>query len=457
MLRSRTKEHIVLTLTGNWLLQTGPALGRRSFLSLGGLLPLGLSLDVLLQARRAQAAEARRDTAVILLFMAGGPSHIDMYDPKPSQPEEVRGPFRFQSTNVPGFAVCELMPCHSQVADRLSLIRSLTHDLAVHDDATHWVQTGYPLLNARQRGQQNPSQGSVVARLRGANQPDMPPYVCIPEDYRRHAGFYEHAAYLGARYNALDAGGDPSLGNFRAPDFAPPDGMSNQRISSRRELLAALQRGFGGEARYAELEDVQREAFELTCGSRARRAFALDEEPERVRDRYGRHAYGQGALLARRLIEAGVTFVTLNLYEKDVDWWDDHYTIEKNLRARLPRYDQALCALVSDLAERGLSERVLVAAFGEFGRAPRIDANAGRGHWPKAMHAVLSGGGLRGGQIVGATTRDGGEPAERPLAIGDLLATIYRVLGIDPRQTLPDRQGRPIALLPAGAPIHELL
>jgi uncharacterized protein (DUF1501 family) len=202
---------------------------------------------------------------------------------------------------------------------------------------------------------------------------------------------------------------------------------------------------------------VQRQAVQLTLGSRARQAFDLAQEPETVRDRYGRHAYGQSALLARRLIEAGVRFVVINLYEKDVDWWDDHYTIEKNLRLRLPRYDQALATLIEDLTERGRLNDVLVAAFGEFGRAPRIDKNAGRGHWPGAMSVLLSGGGIRGGQVVGATQADGSEPKDRPLRPGDLLATIYRSIGIDHRRTLIDRQNRPIPLLPEGEPIRELL
>jgi uncharacterized protein (DUF1501 family) len=235
--------------------------------------------------------------------------------------------------------------------------------------------------------------------------------------------------------------------------------MTIPRLEDRRQLLASLDK-LAQQAEHAasfrELDDAQREALTLTTGSRARAAFDLAAESDVTRERYGRHAYGQSALLARRLVEAGVTFVTINLYEKDVDWWDDHYTLEKNLRVRLPRYDQALTTLIEDLSERGLLDRVLVGAFGEFGRAPRIDANAGRGHWPAAMSALLCGGGIRGGQVIGSTTADGGEPKDRPLVPGDLLASIYRALGIDHRLTLPDRQGRPIPLLPDGTPIREL-
>jgi len=449
----------MLTLR-NQLPGVNQPLNRRGFLSVGSLVPLGCSLPALLQARDAQAASERRNTAVILFFMAGGPSHIDLYDRKPMQPEEVRGPFGSIPTSLPGLDVCDLMPRHAEAASRMSVVRSLTHDLSVHDDATHWLQTGYPLLNARQRGQQHPSQGSIVSQLRGANGPGMPAYVCIPEDYRRHMGFYEGPAFLSSRHAALDAGGDPSLGNYRAPDFVLPPDVSLGRVENRRDLLDGLDRlhrQAASETQFQELTDVQQRAFDLVCGSQAREAFDLSREPEALRDRYGRHAYGQSALLARRLIEAGVTFVTINLYEKDVDWWDDHYTIEKNLRKRLPAYDQALCTLIEDLADRGMTDTVLVGAFGEFGRSPRIDSNAGRGHWPRAMHAVLSGGGLRPGQIVGSTTSNGGEPLERPLAPADLLATIYHALGVDPGGMLRDRQNRPIPALPGGEPIRELI
>jgi hypothetical protein len=378
---------------------------------------------------------------------------------KPEMVAEIRGPFRPIDTRVPGMAVCELMPRHVEIADRLAVIRSTTHNLSVHDDATHWVQTGYPLLNARQRGQTHPSQGSVVARVRGAGQIGVPPYVCIPEDYRTHAGFYEGSAYLGARYLGLNAGGDPSLGNYLPPEFALPAEVTLPRLDDRQNLMQALDRlARQGDAiaAYRDVDEVQQQAVELTRGSQVRRAFDLSREAESVRADYGMHAYGQGALLARRLVEAGATFVVINLYEKDVDWWDDHYTIEKNLRKRLPVYDQAVAALVSDLAGRGILDRVLVGAFGEFGRAPRIDSNAGRGHWPAAMSAVLAGGGIRGGQIIGSTTSDGARPHERPLVPGDLLASIYHALGIDHAGTLLDRSQRPIPLLPEGEPIREL-
>lgn len=397
--------------------------------------------------------------SAVLFFLAGGPSHIDTFDMKPDQSEEIRGPFQPCETTLPGLLLPDLMPLHHPIADKLAIIRSITHNLSVHDDATHWVQTGYPLLNARQRGQQNPAQGAVVSKLQGPRQAGMPAYVCVPEDYRTHMGFYLGASFLKGRHLALNAGGDPSLGNYRPPEFALPKEVSLPRLDDRRNLLRSLDRLAAendANAPFRDLDDSLAQAVELATGSQIRTAFDVSQEPAKLRETYGIHAYGQGALLARRLIERGSSLVVINLYEKDVDWWDDHSTIEKNLRARLPRYDQAFTALLNDLSDRGLLENTLVASFGEFGRGPRIDKLAGRGHWPAAMSAVLAGGGVRVGQIIGSTTADGGQPKDRPLSPGDLLASIYRVLGIDPHASVPDNQGRPIPILSAGEPIREL-
>ena len=423
---------------------------RRGALQIGTLGLGGLTLPGLWQ-RQAQAGTTAKNTSVILFWMAGGPSHIDTYDMKPKAPEIVRGPFKAVDTNLAGFQVCELLPRHAAVADRVSIVRSITHDLSVHDDAQHWLQTGYPLLNARQRGQQFPTQGSAVAKFRGPNHPDMPAYVCIPEDYQSHLGFYQTASFLGPQYNALNAGGDPTVGNYRLPEFNLPQSVSLERLNGRRELLRHVD-----PTADTTLDVLQQKAFDLLTGSRVRQALDFQQEPPSLREQYGRHAYGQSALMARRLVEAGATFVTINLYEKDVDWWDDHYTIEKNLRKRLPPYDQALGTLLLDLEDRGLAETTLVIATGEFGRSPKIDGGAGRGHWPRAMSVLLSGGGVKPGVLVGATTPDGGEPADHALRPGDLLATIYDKLGIDPETMVHDRQNRPMPLVPEGRPIEEL-
>ncbi len=297
-----------------------------------------------LAANSTAFGAARQEGAAILFFMAGGPSHIDMYDMKPDAGPEIRGPFRPIATRVEGMQVCELLPRHVEISDRLAVIRSITHGLSVHDDATHWVQTGYPLLNAAAPGKLIHRKGRSSRRSAGRIQPGMPPYICIPEDYRSHMGFYEGAAYLGVRYVALNGGGDPSLGNYRPPEFNLPAEVTLPRLEDRQNLLHSLDRLARQQeaiAAYHDMGEVQRQAVELTVGSQVRQAFDLSRETEEMRQAYGMHAYGQGALLARRLVEAGATFVVINLYEKDIDWWDDHYTIEKNLRKRLPPYDQA--------------------------------------------------------------------------------------------------------------------
>ena len=242
---------------------------RRSFLKIGSLGIAGLTLPHLLRLRRAQAAGVRSKTSVILFWLAGGPSHIDMVDMKPDAAAEVRGPFQPIDTNLPGLQVCELMPRHARIADKLAVIRSLHHNLSVHDDGSHWLQTGHPLLNARQRGQQNPSQGSVVACVRGPNQPGLPPYVCIPEDYRRHLGFYEAAAFLSSRYNAVNAGGNPSLGNYRPPDFVLPPEISLGRLEHRRELL----RAFDHTKQRIETSDAFRDLNSVAAHSECRWLF----------------------------------------------------------------------------------------------------------------------------------------------------------------------------------------
>ncbi len=416
---------------------------RRAFL---GLAPFGLTLPDILALRAAQPAAERRDTAVILYWMAGGPSHIDTYDMKPHAPVEVRGPFKPIATKTPGVSVCDLLPRQANLADKFSIVRSFRHTNADHFDASHWVQTGHHEVKVMGRGQPHPAQGAVVSRVRGANRPGMPAYVCIPDAYAPHLGFHQQAGYLGAHHGPISGGGDPAYrGKRREPEFKPHPAVGVERSAGRASLLTKLGRGL----------DAHQRAFDLINSEAVRRAFDISGEPSRLRESYGDHPWGRAALLARRLVEAGVTFVTINHYEADVDWWDDHYDIEKNLRRRLPLYDQALAGLIADLNVRGMDRDVLVVACGEFGRGPRIDKLAGRGHWPRAGSVLLSGGGVKGGRVIGATASDGGDVRERPVGPADLLATVYRSLGIDHASTIQDAQGRPIPLA-AGEPITEL-
>jgi hypothetical protein len=434
-------------------------ISRRGFLKIGSLGLAGLTLPAFLQA--SENRQRRGAKAVILYWMAGGPSHIDTYDMKPSAPEQVRGPFRPVTTRVPGMQFCELFTRQAPIADKLSIVRSLAHSNFDHFDAAYWVATGHHEPRIMGRGQPHPSQGSIVSMLRGANQQGMPPYVCIPEAWGSPRGFYQHAGYLGAAYNPLSSGGQALSERYHLnrPELTLRPEITMQRVGDRRQLQSSIQdvaRAMDSSAAAQSMDRYYQRAFELVTSPRVQAAFDLSRESAQVQDRYGRHAWGQAALLARRLVESGVTFVTINHFEAEIDWWDDHYNIETNLRRRLPIYDQALGTLIADLHERGLADDVLVAAFGEFGRGPTIDQLAGRGHWARAWHALLSGGGIQGGRIVGATTSNGGEPRDRPLGPGDLHATIYHALGIDPESMVNDRQNRPVRLVERGAPIREL-
>ena len=432
---------------------------RRSFLRIGSLGMAGLALPELLRARASQTSDKRRNTAVILYWMAGGPSHIDTYDMKPSAPEEVRGPFRSVPTKVNGLQLCELLPRHALMADKFSIIRSLHHTHSVHDDGAHWVQTGYPQFNARQVGQRHPCQGSIVSHLCGPNRRGMPAYVCIPQAYSSPLGFYQRSSFLGPDHEALSGGIIPYRGKTPASSFEPHVSLTLPQLDDRKALLEQMNnlKAVANRSNAFDSFDAHRRtAFDLVTSTKVQEAFDLKREPVTLQEKYGAHHWGRSALLARRLVEAGVTFVTINHYEADIDWWDDHTGIEKNLRKRLPPYDQALSALIGDLSDRGLEKDVLVVALGEFGRGPRIDAQGGRGHWTRAYSALLSGGGLKMGQVVGATTADGGEPKERPLGPGDLLATIYHILGLDGEQMIVNKENRPVKLVETGEKIAEL-
>jgi hypothetical protein len=447
----------MLTLLGPASRSLCDGITRRGFIRVGALGLAGLSLADVIRAKESQPA-AKKDTAVILWWMGGGPSHIDTYDPKPAAPAEVRGPFKSIPTAARGMRFTELLPLQAKVADKVAILRSMAHYDFNHSDAAHLVQTGYHEKNVQFRGQFFPAQGSVVAKLRGANASGVPPYVCIPDAYLARQGFFQLATYLGAEFDPVNSGSEPTF-RFTSPgpSFALPADITVERAEDRKELLRRLDSVTKrAEPRVDGLDAAHQKAFDLITSRAAKEAFDLAREPRKLQEKYGTNPWGRSALLARRLVEAGVTFVTVNHYQADVDWWDDHYTIEKNLKQRLPSFDRALAALIEDIHDRGLAERVLVVAMGEFGRGPKIDSLAGRGHWAKAMSVLLSGGGVQGGRIIGATTADGGEPATNRYVPGDMLATIYRVLGIDPVAMLPDKQNRPVRLVDVGEPIREL-
>jgi hypothetical protein len=431
--------------------QTCDGLSRRSFLKVGflGLAGLTLADHLRLQAQAQEAGQPTRDTAVILLWLGGGPSHIDMYDLKPDAPAEFRGEFRPIATNLPGVRVGEHLPLQARLMDKISVVRSVTHTNAGHGMGTHWMMTGYvPTIEINDN--LNPSCGSIVARVRGANAPRLPAYVCLPNPPPS-----ANAAYLGVAYNPFTPGNDPNSPGFQVRDLRLAPQVDLSRFRNRRELLRGLdnlRRDVDTQGAAEGYDRFYRDAFDIVTGERCRNAFDIHREPARVRDHYGRDSWGQSTLLARRLVEAGVTYVTVNM-----GGWDTHNNNFQSLRTRLlPRYDRAVAALIEDLHARGLDRRVLVVSYGEFGRTPRVNTTAGRDHWPGAMSVLFAGGGLRMGRVIGSTDARAEYPTSRAASPQDVLATVYQVLGINYRQEFHDAAQRPIAILNEGRPIAEL-
>jgi hypothetical protein len=423
---------------------------RRSFLRVGALSLIGLSLPDVLRKRAEAAAlgHKTKETAVIQIFLSGGPSHIDTYDLKPGAPKEFRGEFTPIATNVPGIDVCELFPGQAKVMDKLAIIRSLRHTSSDHNVGSHWVMTGFssgPQAQANER----PSVGSIVAKLRGPNRPGLPPYVAVP-----NSPPFSLSSYLGPGYNPFSLNGNP-MQNVKVRNLDPPSGMTLDRLGDRRYLLSKLDRINRKRDAAGALEGMDHftsEAYEMITGPHARKAFDLGREDPKTRDRYGLTQIGQSCLLARRLVEAGVTFVSI-----DEGNWDHHGQVFQNCRRQLPPLDTAIASLVSDLYDRGLSDRVLLVVWGEFGRTPRVNGASGRDHWPGSMSAVVAGGGLKMGQVIGATNSKAEYPTDRPLGPEDLIRTVYHVLGINASHEFRNEAGRPMPVLNQGHPIAELV
>jgi hypothetical protein len=425
---------------------------RRGFLRVGFLGIAGLSLadHLRLKARAAEQGKSKPDTAVILIWLGGGPSHIDMYDLKPDAPVEFRGEFREMNTNVSGIRISEHLPHESTIMDKMSIVRSVAHTNAGHGMGSHWMLTGYvPTVEINDN--HNPSCGSVVAKMRGANAPRLPSYVCLPNPPQS-----ANAAYLGVPYNPFYPGSDPSNSDFQVRNLRLTNNVDLERFRNRRELLAEidnLRRDVDTQGTAEGLDQFYRDAFEIVTSADTRRAFNIQAEDTKLRDRYGRDSWGQSALLARRLVEAGVTYVTVNM-----GGWDTHSNNFNSLKTSLlPRYDRALSALVEDIYDRGLDKKVLVMTYGEFGRTPRINKDSGRDHWPGAMSVVFAGGGLKMGQVIGSTDPKAEYPKTRACGPQDALATMYHVLGIDYRHEFYDAAQRPIPILNEGNPIEELI
>jgi hypothetical protein len=441
-------------------------LTRRDFLHAGSLSVLGLGLPAMQALAAAGASAPDRDINCILLFLVGGPSQLDTWDMKPDAPEEVRGPFRPIATKVPGVQVAEIFPRLATMMDKVSLVRSVYHNAAaVHDTGHQMMQTGRLFTG----GIDHPHYGSVLSKYRGSRH-DTPPYVLLPKPIGPTGGNLPHghsAGYLGKTYDPFILNADPNVKGFTVPDLLPPDYVTAVRESRRRSLRSAIDGAVGTfeSSADARLLDANFEgAFKLMSSPRAREAFAISSEPDALRDRYGRTRFGQSCLLARRLIERGVRFVTVNMFETVFNeiTWDIHGSapfspIECYKNEVGPNFDNAYTALLEDLARRGMLETTMVLAFGEFGRTPKINPAGGRDHHPACWTVLFAGGPIHGGRVVGASDEIGYAPKDRPITPAEIAATVYQGLGIDLAMDLPGPQNRPIRLVDHGVePIQEL-
>jgi hypothetical protein len=441
---------------------------RRHFLQIGVAGLASASLSTVLQARAEASAVAGsgKDTSVILLWLDGGFGHMDTYDLKPDSPAEYRGIWRPTKTNVPGMEITELFPLQAKVADKFSLIRSLHHDNGDHFTAAHYILTSRGGPNGSNTMGRNPSIGSIAAKMCGPRQPGSPAYVAVP--YASSVGLrpgYFGGNYLGAPFNPYETDGDPNAADFRPMNLQPLDALTVDRLDDRdglRKHLDQLHRNVDASGAIESMDRFQQQAFELVTSPAARKAFNIASEDAKLRDQYGRNTFGQSTLLARRLVEAGSTFVTVFS-----GGWDHHWDLKGGMERNLPMVDAAISSLLTDLSDRGRLDKTLVLLCGEFSRTPRMNdggnggpplskGTPGRDHWGNAISVLIAGGGVQGGRVVGSTDRLGEFPKDRPITPGDLHASIYKVLGVDPTVHFLDRSRRPTAAVDGGQVIEEL-
>lgn len=454
----------------------GPV-SRRHFLKVGALTLGGMGLQGVMpwKLRATEAGDSSPETAVILVWLPGGPPHMETYDLKPNAPSEYRGDFRPVRTVVPGIDVCEHLPLHTRYADRFNIIRSIRHNFADHGGGHKRFLTGRDPMSPVGFVNDFPMVGSMVFRVRGQRPGVVPNYIACTDPGRDGVDVFSFgSAYLGAQTHPFTVGGDPAEAGFAVRNLSLIQAQT--RLQDRLDLLGRLDTtpaSLDHTGTMTAIDTYRHRALDLLTTDVTRRAFDLGQETQAVRERYGVHRYGQRCLLARRLVEAGASFVTVVLenpsfpgqsFPADVTYnWDSHAVnchIFTDSRYRFPMYDRAVTALIDDLYARGLDRRVLLIVTGEFGRTPRItysEGRPGRDHWPSAMSVLVSGGGMRTGQIIGSTNARGEEPRDRPLTPNDLWATMFRHLGIDHTHTsFLDHSGRPMPILPYGAPIDEL-
>ncbi|MBN8629135.1 MAG: DUF1501 domain-containing protein [Planctomycetes bacterium] len=458
----------MLRISGRGATRTCDGLTRRDFLQVGTLGAVGLSLADVARAEAAAKAAGQKKPgndkrSCIMIFNLGAPSQIDTWDMKPDAPSEIRGPFKPISTSTPDIQISEIFPQMAKLADRYSLVRSCYHTAAaVHDTGHQMMQTGRLFTG----GINTPHAGCVTSYLMG-RRTDLPAHVIIPEPMGRTGGNLPHgqdAGFLGKAHDPFALMADPSKPNFKVPDLLPPADLGEARLDRRRRLRSVVDdtvKNFEATADAHLLDAGFESAFRLMTSTQAREAFDLTKESQATRDRYGMNRFGQSCLLARRLIEAGVRFVTVNTFITVFDeiTWDIHgskpFTSIEGMRDIVaPAYDQGYSALLEDLIQRGMLDDTLVCNLAEFGRTPRINPAGGRDHWPQCWTVKFAGGGVQGGRVVGRSDQVGGVPAERPVDPGEIVATIYRSLGFDLETHLPGPQGRPFALVDFGK--HEI-
>ncbi|RFC43578.1 MAG: Uncharacterized conserved protein, DUF1501 family [Verrucomicrobia bacterium] len=428
--------------------------------------PIGLSLPQFLAAKENGQVKGDDSKACILIFNLGGPSHLDLWDLKPEAPSEIRGPFQPIPSKVPGFQLSEILPLHAKITDKFSLIRSCHHDgAAVHDAGWQMMQTGRRFTG----GVQTPHAGAVASYLMGRKS-DLPPFVVLPQLMGRGGGNLPNGqagGFLGKAHDPFSLQADPSKPNFKVPDLLPPDQIGGARMDRRRkmrDLVEGTIKDFEASEDARLMDDNFQAAFRLMTSEQARSAFDLSKEHPALRERYGMNRVGQCMLLARRLVENGVRFVTVNTFHTVFNElsWDIHgskpfISVAQMKQEVAPMYDRAYTALIEDLDQRGLLDSVMVAGLAEFGRTPKVNPAGGRDHWPQCFTCSFAGGGVQGGRIIGKSDPIGGFPADRPVEPGDIVATIFKGLGFDHESHLPGPSGRPFPLVDFGRqPVHEL-
>lgn len=457
----------MLKVTGNGSITTCDGITRRDFLQIGLLGAVGLSLADLTSLRAAGAASGGGDKkSCIMIFNLGAPSQLDTFDMKPNAPREIRGPFKPMRTASDAFEISEMFPLHAKLADKFSLVRTCYHTAAaVHDTGHQMMQTGRLFTG----GINTPHAGCALEFLKGRRN-ELPANIILPETMGPTGGNMPHgqdAGFLGKAFDPFVLNADPSKPDFKVPDLLPPKEIGEARLARRRNLRQVVDqtvKDFEASPSADLMEANFSAAYRLMTSTKAREAFDLSTEPDKVRDRYGRTRFGQCCLLARRLVEAGVRFVTINTFITVFDeiTWDIHgskpFTSIQGMKDIVaPMYDQGYSALIEDLAQRGMLDDTMVCNLSEFGRTSKINPAGGRDHWPNCWTVYFAGGGIKGGRVVGKSDEIGAYPVERPVKPAEVVATIFHSLGLDLEAHLPGPQGRPFPLVDYGTrPIMEL-